>query len=275
MGAEIIKACVFCGEFRPMTKEHIWGDWIRSYVPGGPKRHFMRDVEMVSRNVPESVSIIRRSGNALENFEKIVCADCNTRFMSRLQNNAKPYLIPLLEGQKTVIGRDAQTAIAAWATMVTMTAEFMLAGTKLGVLQTDRTALQTAEKPLNHWKIWIGHYPGNGEWPHQWSHTSVPVIGGEQLPSAEKVYTPLPNTQTTTFVIGKLYVHAMSCEYPEIVRDWHWLWNTRLRNLLIQIWPMNHQFLAWPIHGLIDADVKLSSEMFIRHIDGIAKRAGL
>jgi hypothetical protein len=254
-----------------MTKEHIWGKWIRAYVPAGATKHTLRDTEMVKWNSPERVSIINKPGNAIGLFRKIVCSPCNNGFMSRLQNRVRRHLIPFLDGRRTVIGETEQAAIAAWATMVTMTAEFMLDGSKLGISGAARAELMRTEKPLPDWKVWIANYRG-GQWAHQWSHTSVPIIGDKQLPNAEHVYTPLPNTQTTTFVLGRLYVHTMSASYPDLVANWHWLHNSRLKSLLVPIWPVRQQFLAWPVHGIDDADVRVSSEMFIRHIDMIARQ---
>ena len=271
---EALKACVFCGEFRRMSKEHIWGDWVRDFIPERKGGHTLRDVEIMKSSEPEKVSIIQRKGSALGTFRHIVCEPCNTQWMSRLQNNAKDYLIPLFKGDPTVLGQEACSAVAAWATMVSMTAEFMLdSGTKIGISREDRAALMTTEAPLPDWKIWVGYYDG-GIWSHQWKHASLPIVGGKDLPSAEYVYTPLPNTQTTTFVVGKLYVHTMSCGYPDVVSNWQWLLNNRLRNLLVPIWPVRPQIVTWPIHGVNDADVQLSSEMFIRWTEQIAHETG-
>lgn len=267
--------CIFCGHFRRLTREHIWGEWIRKYVPsqlsGG---HILRDVELGQSFTPEKVTFVKRSGNPLDVHRRVVCASCNNVWMSRVQDRAKQFLIPLFNGDRISLSKEAQIAIAAWATMVTMTAEYMLdSGSKIAVSREERAAFMNSESPLPDWRVWIGYYPG-GIWAHQWEHTSVPIVGGEELPSAEKVYTPLPNTQTTTFVVGKLYVHTMSSSYPDITTNWRWLNNTRLQSLLIPIFPSDLQFIAWPVHRVSEGDVKLSSEMFIRWVEEIAAQTG-
>lgn len=25
--------CIYCGSFKNMTREHIWADWLREYIP--------------------------------------------------------------------------------------------------------------------------------------------------------------------------------------------------------------------------------------------------
>ena len=268
------KPCVFCGQFAPMTKEHIWGEWIRQYVPSGANKHYLKDVEVNKAGQEEHVSITQRNGSAIGSYRKIVCDKCNNAFLSRIQNRAKPFLIPLLEGRRTALVAKAQTAIATWATMVTMTAEFFLNSSgKIAISGEDRAQLRATETALTDWDIWIGHYPG-GTNQHRWTHTSIPIVGGAELPGPDNVYTPLPNTQTTTFVVGKLYVHTMRSHYPELSRNWHWLDNPRLRHLHVPIWPIRHELIAWPINGLSDADVSLASEMFIRWLGDIAWKAG-
>jgi hypothetical protein len=268
-----MKPCIFCGEFAHLTKEHIWGDWIRAYVPADANKHSIRDVEIIKGGTPDKITITNRTGSAIGSRRKIVCATCNNTWMSRLQNKAKPYLIPLLEGRQTALGVEAFKAIAAWATMVTMTAEYQLnSAGKIAVSQDDRALLKKTEGPIPEWFVWIGHYRG-GKWRHQWTHTSLPIVGGEQLPSADFVYTPLPNTQTTTFVVGELYVHTMRSLYPDLCGNWHWL-GTRLRYNLIPIWPIRHEFIVWPFHVLSDADVTASSDMFIKFCESAVHGTG-
>lgn len=274
LGERAMKPCVFCGEYADLTKEHIWGKWIRDYIPVDPKPVMMRDVEVSKSGLPDKVSITKRAGSALGMTRKIVCAPCNNEWMSRIQARAKPFLIPLLEGRRTALGIEAQAAIATWATMVTMTAEFMLhSAGKIGISREDRAALRATEAPLPAWDIWIGYYEG-GFWDHHWTHTSLPIVGGADLPSPDNVYTPLPNTQTTTFVVGKLYVHTMRCAFPEVSRNWHWLHNVRLRRLTVPILPVRHELVAWPIHGMSDLDIRISSELFITWVGDIARQHG-
>ena len=268
------KACIFCGEFREMTREHIWGHWIRDFVPLGPNLHHLRDVEVGARGEVMTATTVRKAGSALALNRRIVCKPCNNTWMSRLQERARPFLVPLLRGERCALGPEAQTAIAAWATMVTMTAEFMLESAgKVGVSREDRLRLMQTEAPILEWRIWAAYHRG-GVYSHGWTHTSLPIVGGEDLPNAELVYSPLPNTQTTTFVVGELYIHTMSSAYHELCRDWQWLGNDRLRALLVPIWPIRHEFIAWPWHGITDNDIAMSAEMFTQHCERAVRGTG-
>jgi hypothetical protein len=247
---------------------------VREYIPLGPNRHFLQDIEVGRAGLTLSSSSTQKAGSALALSRYLVCAKCNNGWMSRLQERAKPFLVQLFKGSRTALGDEAQSAIAAWATMVTMTAEFMLGSAgKIGALPEHRTQLMQSEAAIPGWKIWIGYYRG-GTWNHQWSHTSLPLIGGEELRGAGDVYSPFPNTQTTTFVVGELCIHTMSSFHQDIVRDWHWLEHGRLCHLLAPIWPIRHELIAWPIHGLSDADVALSAGMFMRACESAVRGTG-
>ena len=52
------------------------------------------------------------------------------------------------------------------------------------------------------------------------------------------------NTQTTVFVVGRLYILAYSCPYPEILHAEKIVDAVDTRHS--QIWPPRHSLLVWP-----------------------------
>lgn len=77
----------------------------------------------------------------------------------------------------------------------------------------DRDYLRLYREPPREWRIWIGRYL-RGRWKGYWIHHSVPIT--ENIPEELDAPVPLPNTQTTTFIVGQLFVHAMSSALPDI-----------------------------------------------------------
>jgi hypothetical protein len=68
---------------------------------------------------------------------------------------------------------------------------------------------------------------------------------------------PRPNTQTTTFVVGRLYIHAVSSA-TDIFEDWR----LARPDLLAQVWPLHRNIVAWPPAAVLtdrDAD-QIASE---------------
>jgi hypothetical protein len=225
-----------------MSDEHIWGDWILKggYVPRTMNKHSF-GLSILNRTGPPSNSPARiRAGDPLGAKLHVVCVDCNNTWMSRIQNNAKPYLITLFNGERTILGEKGQRLVATWAAMVTMTAENLSRDpTLIAIPQVERDHLRTHESIPPDWRVWIGFYERK-KWNGQWVHTTAPI-----LESREAGHYTNPNTQATTFAVGKLFVHTMSCAYPEFARDWHWMTVPRANRLLVSIWPVRHQPLSF------------------------------
>jgi hypothetical protein len=153
------RRCIFCREHRPLTSEHIWGDWVTSYVPRTVNKHDHADVQVPKPGEPEPARVRIRAGDPLSSQAKVVCAPCNNGWMSELQNAAKPHLIPLFDGSARVIDGPARTAIAAWAAMATMTGEFLSHDPKkITVSQSDRDALMPTKTASSTWSVWVGNY---------------------------------------------------------------------------------------------------------------------
>lgn len=133
--------------------------------------------------------------------------------MSRLQNRAKPVLLPFLEGRWPVLSAEDQTTLAAWATMSVMVFEFADMDS-LVTPQVQRERFRKDQTPPEGWAIWVGHYNGS-RWKACFTHHSYSGF----LNPAEPVFPPrrLPdkgNVQTTSFVVGSLFVHAFSSLPP-------------------------------------------------------------
>jgi hypothetical protein len=128
-------------------------------------------------------------------------------------------------------------------------------------------------KPLANWKLWIAPYR-RVKWIGQWAHASVPIYSAEDIAPLTDDGRPQPNSQNTTFVIGRLYVHTMSGPYPNIVHGWGWVGADRARSLLRQIYPTVYRRIAWPTSELTDHDaIKFAAAFhsYVRRIeDGVS-----
>jgi hypothetical protein len=137
------KHCVFCLE-RPsnMTEEHVWGDWVTSYVPRTMNKHNHANVFVPRPGDPDPAELRIRAGDPLSSQVKVVCGDCNSGWLNRIQEAARPLLLPLFEGAPHTIDAKAQAKIATWIAMATMTGEFMSQDERrVAVAQADRSWL--------------------------------------------------------------------------------------------------------------------------------------
>ena len=117
-----------------------------------------------------------RAGDPIGAKVPIVCSDCNSGWMSQIQERAKPYLIPLFRGELTILNPDAQRWVATWACMATIMGEFL--SRKIGanaIGQSDRETLMRTQLPPRNWRIWIGKC-SQENWPSQWLHVTARVL---------------------------------------------------------------------------------------------------
>lgn len=76
--------------------------------------------------------------------------------------------------------------------------------------------------------------------------------------------TPRPNTQTVSFVVGRLYVHARS-SVTDVFENWRMV----REDMLPQIWPVRRNVVGWPpTITLSDRDADNIASSF--HISGNA-----
>lgn len=265
------KLCVFCGKTAKMTNEHVWGKWLKQCVRQDMRKHSFVVSVINQPGIPAEENIYIRAGDPLGSKVRVVCERCNNTWLSSIQRRAKPHLLPLINGEPTTLGHDAQHAVAAWATMATMTAEFLLPDPMDRVVtQAERAAFMASRMPSPDWRIWIGRYR-RVRWLGQWVHASIPVYDAAQVAEVEATGRPQCNMQTSTFVVGELYVHVLSGAHIDFVRDWHWTAAPKARAMLPLLWPRSEDFIAWPINAISDHEAILYSRAFFNWVDAIRR----
>ncbi|THD53624.1 MAG: hypothetical protein E8A46_10360 [Bradyrhizobium sp.] len=177
---------------------------------------------------------------------QIVCGPCNHHWMSDLQSAAKPIIIPLIAGKSINLTLENQKILAAWAAMSVICAEYFYPKSAAVSVTARRWLYQTHTAP-NDFRIWIGDFDRK-EWVPHWGHSSVRISLSEyERPQGWTVHpdgTPRVNTQTTVFVVERLFILAYSCPFPEILHNEKIV--EAVDSRLSQIWPPRHSFLLWP-----------------------------
>lgn len=218
--------CVFCGEFG-LTKGHVWPDWLNNILPRTATHH-EQTTGIFSTFTPEvpgpEKTIRERQGHARSRKPRNTCGDCNSGWMSQIENDVIPTATALINGKDFLLDEQSQCKLAAFLCLISMRVEFL--GTLRAIPSADRLYLKERREPPSSWMIWITRYAGDKPGEH-WSRYC-----GMQLESApaEKVGPEHCNTQVTTLVIGKLCAHLFSS--TEIPFDGY------EGARLARIWPM-------------------------------------
>jgi hypothetical protein len=259
------RECIFCGA-QGMTYEHVWPDWLKQYVPQTLPRHGEFTGEIFKDHSTSKVK--SWAGDPQSRRLPVVCGRCNGGWMKDLQDATKPILLPLLDAKVSFITSYQQKLLAAWVTMCVMTAEYYmpeLAAIPFG----DREYLRLYREPPKEWRIWIGRYL-RGRWKGYWIHHSVPLV--ENIPEAGDDAASRPNTQTTTFIVGQIYIHAFSSALPNITSKWRL--DAQGPTILAQLWPVKESFIAWPTNDILDRNADRIAGYIFWEFDRIARVFG-
>jgi hypothetical protein len=216
------KGCIFCGG-RPLTKEHVFPSWIRDKYPSTA---FHRNLRGHQRRGEAPTQKARPGRHVTVNF-RVVCSECNERWMKDIQDALRDPLSALMDGRACVIDTQAQELLAAWAAMKTMVSE-AAQGAVSAISHDDRKYLWVHHRAPLTWRIGIsafqGYFGTSGILTYRALATdeSVNEVGAPEVDPVETL-----NTQSTLIFCGRLLIAAVSSAVLDIE------FNAPVR----QIWP--------------------------------------
>ncbi|MEO5796115.1 MAG: hypothetical protein ABIP34_14755 [Rhodoferax sp.] len=233
--------CVFCGR-TGVTKQHVFPDWISKIIPRlghSHSQYLIFGAPDHQSNVFFVVPEIRSSrGPLLARKIRNVCKSCNSGWMSHLEVSAKDCLKNMILDQPTMLNDREQSQVSAWVTMTCTMAEFTDVRS-VAIPAENRAYLMKSKLPPVGWRIFLGRSTDD---EFAYSHTgSAMMTEGSEPPKSA-------NTQTSTFKIGALLVHAVSSTLFDAS-----VLSEKLPNHLKQIWPRRESTIQWPPEQTIDS----------------------
>jgi hypothetical protein len=161
--------CIFCGG-PGLTREHIYANWLRNYIPREMKSYTKSSSLIHPTRIKTLVK--KEPGDPHSRRVKVVCGSCNNGWMSKLQESAKPILIPLIKGEHAILDRDSQAVISAWVSMAVIVAD-SAEPDKSAIHETDRQWLYRNKSAPMNWTIWLGDFSRRA-WKGHWFIMSWP-----------------------------------------------------------------------------------------------------
>lgn len=231
------RTCIFCGG-RPISKEHLYAEWMADFLwPGGESTHRVSlmessDGERDFRALRSGKGSLPQKGDHRSKGLRVVCTACNNGWMSQMQSDAKPVLMPYLLGDAFVPNRDQQRRIANWSAMFSIVweqADLLTAA----IDQRQRTSFMRSRRPPKHWLSWIGRFDGTGAAPAL--HRGLGMVGHEDL----QADTPYPmHAQITIGGAGGLLFVTASTTRDSVAADYFKELRSRAAAAgLLRVWP--------------------------------------
>ena len=155
------KACIFCGESAPST-EKLWSGWtfknLRKAVPDNQWHPVLDDH-------PDTPDDRRLAYSKIHNDDvpklkiKAACGICNNGWISRLDEQVKPILVPLMKGESRVLTQADVSSIARWITLKVMLLEFAAPEAPVTCPEQHKELRSLLRIPAQ-WQISIAAHPG-------------------------------------------------------------------------------------------------------------------
>jgi hypothetical protein len=173
---------------------------------------------------------------------QIVCEPCNTGWMSRLQDQVKPTLVPILEGKwPDNLSSWDRRVLAAWAAMFTMVIEFTDPRTQATSFSQRENLRLTLEAPKG-WYVWIGLHEGP-LWKVGYNH-----FGWGQPRELTDALPPI-EMQSTGWVVGPAFFQTLSSTiYGFKANEFAFA----KKHGLSVVWPSDGRAIVRPINVLDD-----------------------
>jgi hypothetical protein len=141
-----MRLCMFCNK-KANTKEDAWPVWLMKRFPDSDSAYM--DAERGGRKL----GIWRASKPRLP--VKWVCASCNSGWMSRLENRAKPVIESILDEKVTSLSVSAQAILARWSVKTVMVLEAIDPNRPWFYSEDDRQSMRASLSIPARTSVWI------------------------------------------------------------------------------------------------------------------------
>ncbi len=238
------KACFFCERTdQKITNEHPWPRWLWKVLPDRGRVRYFQSVHR-----QDGESIVRNWRDRDYNLQvRTVCDPCNSQWMNRIEIAARPFLEPMILGQRSPLSVEAQTAVATWASMKAMV--FESADDEIPIPISHRRAIFERQLPPPGTHIWLGAFVGQVAFQRHFTF------------DYQEVGRPGVPCYGSTFVVGDLILQVFGQEtkHGELRKL-----GSQLASGLTKIWPVRGPRVWPPPYALDDQALLLASNSFGR-----------
>jgi len=195
--------------------------------------------------------IVRRQGDIRDTKIRCVCeARCNNGWMrTKVDERARPFLLPLFRGDATRLTPEAQRIIATWAAMKAMVGEYDESSYVTTHHAHRRYLMDHLSPPPHGWAIWIGNYVRK-DWPVRWLSTPFLLLPDKQAIKRKNRRATYYNGTSSTQVIGNLFIQIVRSPMHRFVARWRFA--LPRGETLFRIWPPTQFNIAWPGGAISD-----------------------
>jgi hypothetical protein len=225
-----------------MTEEHLWPEWMHAYLPQipGTKTQAGRSRMRLGQLVTQQKL---REGHVFTKRFRLVCRRCNTGWMSGIEDEVKPTLTPMLQGQGITLLKNHRIRLAHWIALKVMVMESIDLSDCV-ITEFEREDYRATGTMPRLMRIFVGTHDLD-EWYTGFWHQTLRAHLGPTPPAQTNNLGGFKNIPTTAFGIGRIF----SLTFVTTIQDLGFnpiFGNRKVRRL----WPLRDQVIAWPLKDL-------------------------
>lgn len=238
--------CMFCAG-PGLTEEHIWPVWSHNLLLSITGRHPLNISHYVVGRKKEIETNTRkhRQGPLINKRLRVVCGSCNGGWMGRLEERAKPILLPLIQGDVGELDAGNQEILAQWLILKTMICEQNRKNEVVFTGQQRREFMDRGCIPQQV-RILIGRN-SPGRWLSAFNRSSAYLLWSPDAKPVSHVMTADKNVQTTAIGIGQLFSYVVVSNSAGFDLGSLFTFSDKL----IQLWPGAGKKILVPFHRWI------------------------
>ncbi|MHB8512436.1 MAG: hypothetical protein ACYDCC_09660 [Actinomycetota bacterium] len=149
------------------------------------------------------------TSRAADHRVKKVCRSCNGIWMSKLEEEVKPYLVPMIRGESLSLSENEQLVVATWAAKTAFVAEARNARVQTLSTPEERAFLKEQRCPPASVFVRLARYDGRSGVFRRVAR--IDARGPESKLTKDEIehVKASPNIASTLLCLGELGVHVM------------------------------------------------------------------
>lgn len=239
---KIAEKCIFCGSSDKLTREHIFGKWLKSPEQNNPQTEHMSIIRSTPEGLPYDPpkiipGVFNRPGAPGSHQIKIVCKSCNIGWMGETQERAKPQIEKLVAGQWSLTDIASRSAVTNWALMVAMGLDYCNVECR-SISDLERNMFKFCRVPSINFQIYIGL-----------CSDSLPLFG--HLHRAIRIIAEGHNTSDAAAIllgIDKCFILVLHADYEYLPKAEEYA----SRNNIAILFPGTH--IIQPAPPIVDSE---------------------
>lgn len=211
-----------------MRNEHIWSSWIRRLFPqkeGDVVMHMIEGHDRPTKSFRRPIFTMT---------VKAVCENCNSDWMSKLENRVKGYASGMIVGSGRVLHKEGQVAIAAWATVKAMVLQETHSHNRLIPKTLIEEMGRRRTEPPESVRVFTARFHDVDQWPGIYRQRGLTLNPPGVATDPDSVHAYL-----SSFSINHLVVQVFGLATEENGKFAH---PADIRPAIHQIWPPSSSF---------------------------------